>query len=439
MKINKSKQKFRIRGGKPLKGKVKICGAKNSASKLLIASLLTDKQININNCPVSIGEIKIARQICELIGSKFKKFSEKQAIVQTKKIRNNSISRNLSFKNRISVLTIGPLLHRVGEALISKPGGDQIGARPINFHLDALKKLGVKIREYKDYFSIKANNLHGADIILPYPSVGATENIILTSTLAEGRTFIHNAAVEPEIVDLIKFLQKMGAIIDVLTNRTIVITGVSKLNSAEHSVIPDRLEAASFACAAIATGGEVDIINARQDDMISFLNSVRLVGADYEIHDEGIIFYRNGNLKPICLETDVHPGFMTDWQPPFTVMMTQANGVSLIHETVYENRFGYVKELKRMGAEIELFNQCLGNSECRYKNTNYYHSAVVKGPSELQSATINVPDIRAGFSYLIASLISKGESLVSGIEHIDRGYENIDVKLKGLGADIKRY
>jgi len=223
-----------------------------------------------------------------------------------------------------------------------------------------------------------------------------------------------------------------------MTDRTIVITGVEKLNGTKHRVIPDRLEAASFACAAIATKGDITVLDARQEDMITFLNSIRLIGADYEILDKGIRFFYKGKLKPIFIETDVHPGFMTDWQPPFTILLTQVDGVSTIHETVYENRFGYVSELKKMGAEIELYDKCLGSMNCRYKNTNYKHSAVIKGPIALHSAQINVPDIRAGFSYLVAALLATGETIVDGIHYIDRGYENIETKLKKLGVNIKR-
>ena len=356
--------KFLVQGAKPLHGSIRISGAKNAASKLIIASLLTDEPVHITNCPISIGEIKVTRRIIESLGAKFKKFSDNEVIVQTKKIQDISFSASLGLINRIGVLTAGPLLLRSGEAKIPKPGGDQIGARPINFHLDALIKLGATVKEHKDFYLLKAKKLIGTDITLPFPSVGATENIIITASLAIGKTTLHNAAIEPEIMDLIMLLQKMGAIIDVKTDRTIVITGVEKLCGAEHRVIPDRLEAASFACAAIASKGDVTIHDARHADMITFLNTIRLIGAEYEVLKDGIRFYYKGDLKPISIETDVHPGFMTDWQPPMTILLTQANGISTLHETVYENRFGYIKELNKMGAAIELTNDCLG-TPCR--------------------------------------------------------------------------
>lgn len=429
--------KFLVKGGKPLHGTIKISGAKNAASKLIIASLLTDEPVRLANVPVSISEIKIARKIIEALGAKFAKFTNDEVVIQTKKISDISFSASLGLINRIGVLTAGPLLLRSGEARIPKPGGDQIGARPINFHLDAFIKLGATVKENKDFYLLKAKKLVGTDITLPFPSVGATENIIITASLALGKTTIHNAAIEPEIMDLIMLLQKMGAIIDVRTNRKIVITGVEKLHGAKHRVIPDRLEAASFACAAIASKGDIKILDARHNDMITFLNTIRLIGAEYEVQDDGIRFYHKGDLKPINIETEVHPGFMTDWQPPMTILLTQANGISTLHETVYENRFGYVKELNKMGAKIELTNDCLG-LPCRFSGTNYYHSAVIKGKTPLHNAEINVPDIRAGFSYLVAAMLAKGESLVHGIHYIDRGYENIDIKLRKIGVNIKR-
>ncbi len=436
--MKRKSSRFLVKGGKPLHGTVKLSGAKNAASKLLVASLLTDKPIHIKNFPCGIIEMEVTRKICESLGTKFKKFSNNEAFLQTRKITHNSFSEDLGLINRIGILTVGPLLSRIGEAIIPKLGGDKIGARPIDFHLNALIKLGARIQEYDKYYVLKAKKLFGANITLPFPSVGATENIIISSCLAEGTTYINNAAVEPEIIDLILFLQKMGAVIDVLTDRRIVIKGVDKLGSAEHHVLPDRLEAASLAAAAIASKGEVMVKDARQIDMISFLNSIRLIGADYSIHHDGIKFFYKGKLKPIIIETNVHPGFMTDWQPPFIILLTQAEGVSIIHETVYENRFGYVSELKKMGADIELYNTCLGGSKCRFASTNYSHSAVIKGPTTLKHANITVPDIRAGFSYIVAAILAKGESIIEGAHNIDRGYENIDEKMSKLGVNISR-
>lgn len=441
-KINPStgvySRRFIVKGGKPLHGTIKLSGAKNSGSKLFISTLLTDMPVHISNCPCGTIEMQVTRKICESLGTQFQKFTSGEVVLQTKKIKDTAFSESLSIVNRIGILLAGPLLSRAGEAKIPRPGGDQIGKRPVDFHLEALKKLGASVKEYDNCYELKARKLHGANITLPFPSVGATENIIISACLAEGTTYLNNAAVEPEIIDMILMLQKMGAVIDVLTDRRIVIKGVEKLNGTVHSVLPDRLEAASMACAAIASKGSITIKDARQCDMISFLNSIRLIGADYEILDGGIKFFYKGKLKPLMIETNVHPGFMTDWQPPLLILLTQAEGVSIIHETVYENRFGYVSELKKMGANIELYNKCLGGSVCRFANTNYSHSAVILGPSKLKPSKINVPDIRAGFSYLVAAILAKGESIIDGAHYIDRGYENIDEKLKKLGVDIKR-
>ncbi len=435
--MSENNSKFLINGGKPLHGKVKVSGAKNSASKLLVASLLTDKECVLHNSPNKISDLILTKEICQSLGSKIT-INNDLLISETKKISSFHIEEVLGNKTRIAILLAGPLLLRTGKAEIPVPGGCKIGSRPVNFHIDSLEKLGCNVSIKDNYFILQADSLKGNNIHLEYPSVGATENIIIASTLARGRTIITNAAVEPEILDLIKFLQKMGAIIEISTDRKITIEGVDRLDGAEHFVIPDRNQAASFACAGIASKGDVFIENAIQDDLITFLNTVRKVGGKYEVKENGIRFFYDGELRSIAIETNVHPGFMTDWQQPFVILMTQATGLSIVHETVYEERFGYVSELRKMGAEIELYNTCLGGLQCRFANTHYFHSAVIKGPTPFHSAEINVPDLRAGFSYLIAGVIAKGESLVNGAIYIDRGYEEIDVKLRSLGAEIKR-
>ncbi|MDZ4712387.1 MAG: UDP-N-acetylglucosamine 1-carboxyvinyltransferase [bacterium] len=435
--MSETNSKFLINGGKPLHGSVKVSGAKNSASKLLVASLLTDQKCILHNSPNKISDLILTKEICETLGSKIETDGDRLVSI-TKTVTNYHIEEELGNKTRIAILLAGPLLLRTGKAEIPVPGGCKIGSRPVNFHIDSLEKLGCNVSIKDDYFILNADGLKGSNIRLDYPSVGATENVIIASTLAKGRTMLTNAAVEPEIIDLIKFLQKMGAIIEISTDRKITIEGVDKLTGAEHNVIPDRNQAASFACAGIASKGDVFIENAIQDDLITFLNTVRKVGGKFEVKDNGIRFFYDGELKSIAFETNVHPGFMTDWQQPFVILMTQANGISIVHETVYEERFGYVKELRKMGAEIELFDTCLGGLDCRFANTHYFHSAVIKGPTPFHSAEINVPDLRAGFSYLIAAAIAKGESLINGAVYIDRGYEEIDKKMKALGVDIKR-
>lgn len=430
-------EKFLIKGGRPLDGEVTVSGAKNSATKLIVSSLLSKEKSVLTNTPNKINDVIVTADICKIIGSDINTGGDRLEI-STPDIKTSEVPVELGSATRTAILLAGPLLHRTGEAHIPIPGGCRIGSRPVNFHIDALVKLGCSVEMDDCFYNLKADRLKGANIKLDYPSVGATENILIAATLAKGRTNIFNAAVEPEIMDLIKFLQKMGAIIEISTDRRITIEGVDELEGANHRVIPDRNEAASFACAAIASKGNVLVKDAMQDDLITFLNTIRKVGGGYKVKENGIQFFYKNELSPIALETNVHPGFMTDWQQPFVILLTQAHGVSIIHETVYEKRFGYVTELKKMGAEIELFNTCLGSSNCRFANREYFHSAVVKGPTPLRGEEIIVPDLRAGMSYLIAGLIAEGETTVNGINYIDRGYENIDEKLKGLGAEIYR-
>ncbi|MFA5012356.1 MAG: UDP-N-acetylglucosamine 1-carboxyvinyltransferase [Ignavibacteria bacterium] len=429
--------KFIIKGVKPLNGSVKVSGAKNSATKLMIASMLSDEKSFFNNSPNEISELGVTIDLCKILGSNIVQ-SKDNLEIQTPKINTFEIPSDYGNVNRVSILTAGVLLHRNGEARIPIPGGCKIGSRPVNFHIEGLKKLGCSVETFDYFYHLKADNLHGNNIHLEYPSVGATENILMAATLAKGRTNIFNAAIEPEIYDLIKYLQKMGAIIEINTDRKITIEGVDKLYGANHTVIPDRNQAASFAVAGLVTKGDIFVENAVQDDLITFLNTIRRVGGEFEVKENGIRFFYTGPFKPIAIETNVHPGFMTDWQQPLVILLTQAKGISIVHETVYEKRFGYVTELNKMGAEIELYNTCLGGLTCRFANQEYYHSAVIKGPVSLHGAEIVVPDLRAGMSYLIAGLIAEGETVITGIRFIDRGYENIDNKLRNLGADIKR-
>ena len=345
----------------------------------------------------------------------------------------------LSGASRIPILFSGPLLHRLGEAFIPTLGGCRIGDRPIDFHLETLRKLGADVdKEHEDGIHITApNGLHGAKIHLPYPSVGATEQTVLAAVLADGKTELSGAAVEPEIMDLIAILQKMGAIISVDVDRTIRIEGVKELKGYTHTALTDRIEVASWASAALATRGDVFIKGATQPEMMTFLNVYRKVGGAFDVTDEGIHFWHpGGDLHPVAIETDVHPGFMTDWQQPLVVALTQANGLSIVHETVYENRFGFTKPLVQMGATIQLYKECLGSLPCRFKQRNFEHSAVIFGPTPLTGQDIDVPDLRGGFSHLIAALASQGTSQVRGISLIDRGYADFRGKLAALGADI---
>ncbi len=424
-----------VRGGNPLHGEVSIPGAKNAALKELVAAMLTDEPVVLKNTP-DILDVRVTLEMLSNLGAKTV-FKNGKATIDASGVKTSEVASAFTRKNRIPILLMGPLLHRFQEARIPALGGDSIGARPINFHLEALTKMGATIETTADEYIAKATQLRGTVIDLPYPSVGATENVMLAAVKAKGTTVIRNAAVEPEIVDLAMLLQSMGAIISLEVNRTWVIEGVPELHGATHSVIPDRLVAASFAVAAAITGGDVFVRDARQVDLITFLNAMRRVGVPYEIKEDGIRFLSTKELKPIAIETDVHPGFMTDWQQPFVTLLTQADGVSIVHETVYEERFGYTEALRKMGAKVQLHKECLGSKECRFVNRDYRHSAVIIGPTKLSAANIVIPDIRAGFSYVIAALIAKGTSHLTGIEHIERGYEDIVAKLKKLGADIE--
>ncbi|MBM3226021.1 MAG: UDP-N-acetylglucosamine 1-carboxyvinyltransferase [Candidatus Tectomicrobia bacterium] len=427
-----------IEGGVPLRGEVRVSGAKNSITKLMVASMLTSEPCVLHNTP-HIGESQITRAICEALGAEFKAIPPRTLQVQTTRFVSSEIPSLLGSHNRLAIMTVAPLLHRTGQAIVPiAAGGDRIGPRPVNFHLEGYRRLGAHVEVRDEAYYIKAERLYGAEIVLPYPSVTTTENLLLAATVARGRTFLRNVAIEPEIMDLVICLQKMGAIIDYNADRTFVIEGVQTLYGMTHDIMPDRIVAASLACAAVASGGDVFVHGARQVDMVTFLNALRRVGGKFAVAADGIRFYREGPLKSIASETNVHPGFMTDWQPPFVLLLTQAEGMSVVHETVFEDRFGYVAELQKMGADIALYDACLGGASCRFHSSNYRHSCVIKGPARLRGSHITVPDLRAGFTYLIAAALAQGQSTIEGLSHIERGYENLEDSLRRLGVHIRK-
>lgn len=436
---------LQVQGKGRLEGSVKASGAKNAMTKLLVASLLSKHKCIFYNVP-SIGDVEITVDLCRELGSKIDWDRDKGILeITTKELKTSYISQRFSGANRIPILMIGALLGRTtDDIIIPTVGGDAIGKRSVDFHVEALTKLGasVEYREMKKegaYLAHAHNGLSGNLITLPYPSVGATENSILAGVRAKGYTVIKNAASEPEIIELILFLQKLGAIISIDVDRTIRIEGTQTSHEVEHTVLTDRIEAASFGMAALATRGKIFVEGAQHLHMITFLNKIRELGGGFSVKNEGIEFFYEGPLKGGShIETDVHPGFMTDWQQPFAVLLTQAQGTSIIHETVYENRFGYTKTLIEMGAEIELFTQCLGSRCCRYALQNYDHSISVKGATPLQGRQIIIPDLRAGFAYVMAALIAQGESTIIGMHYLDRGYGNVVPKLQALGAQIQR-
>ncbi|OGN55701.1 MAG: UDP-N-acetylglucosamine 1-carboxyvinyltransferase [Chlamydiae bacterium RIFCSPHIGHO2_12_FULL_44_59] len=436
---------LKIKGGKPLQGTIRAAGAKNAMTKLLVASLLSDRKCTFYNVP-NIGDVEITVNLCKELGSKVEWDQKDQILqIQTEELKTSYIPQRYSGSNRIPILMIGALLGRTSnDIIVPTAGGDLIGLRPVDFHIQALQQLGAEI-EYRvmkkegAYFAQAHSGLKGTVITLHYPSVGATENTILAAVRAKGTTYIKKAAIEPEIIDLILFLQKLGANIMVDADRTICIEEASSFYDVEHTVLSDRNEVASYAMAAISTKGRVFIEGAEHLHMITFLNKLREIGGRFEVKKQGIEFFYDQPLKGgLHIETGVHPGFMTDWQQPFVVLMTQAQGASIVHETVYENRFGYTRTLKEMGADIELFTSCLGSGPCRFAPESHLHSIVVKGITLLRGKDIHIPDLRAGFAYVMASLLSEDMSTIDNVEFLDRGYEGLTEKLVSLGADIQR-
>lgn len=436
---------LKIKGGTPLQGHVKAAGAKNAITKLLVASLLSDKRCRFFNVP-NIGDVEITVALCQEIGMQVH-WDREAGIMEviTKELKTSYVPQRFSGANRIPILMIGALLGRTEEdIIIPTAGGCRIGNRPVDFHIQALEKLGavIEYREMKKegaYFAHAHNGLKGTEITLAYPSVGATENTILASVTARGCTTIKNAAIEPEIVELILFLQKLGAIITLDVDRTIRIQGTRSFHEVEHTVIPDRIEAASWGMAAISSRGRVFVEGAQHLHMITFLNKIREVGGGFDIKSNGIEFYYDGPLQGgLHLETDVHPGFMTDWQQPFVVLLTQASGTSVVHETVYENRFGYTETLNKMGADVTTFRQCLGGKCCRFATNSFSHSLIVKGVTPLSGREIVIPDLRAGFAYVMAATLASDITTISGLQFLDRGYEQLVPKLCQLGVDATR-
>ena len=383
---------LRVEGGHPLRGEITVRGAKNFVPKAMVASLLADTPSELYNVPL-IRDVDVVSDLLGLHGvtADFDQDRGTMMLDPTNvKIASRSDIDTLAGASRIPILFCGPLLHQLGEAFIPELGGCAIGGRPIDFHLDTLRKFGAVVDKRPDGVRIRrpASGLH-------------------------------------------------GAIISVDTDRTIRIEGVGKLRGYRHTALPDRIEAASWAAAALATHGDIYVRGALQPDMTTFLNTFRKVGGAFDIDADGIRFYHPGErLHSIALETAVHPGFMTDWQQPLVVALTQADGLSIVHETVYENRFGFASALRQMGATIQVYRECLGGTPCRFGQRNFFHSAVISGPTPLHAADIEVPDLRGGFSHLIAALAARGTSTVSGIDVISRGYEHFTRKLHQLDARV---
>ncbi|MBF4594151.1 MULTISPECIES: UDP-N-acetylglucosamine 1-carboxyvinyltransferase [Curtobacterium] len=428
-----------IRGGKPLVGRIEVRGAKNLATKAMVASLLGDTPSILRDVP-DISDVKVVRGLLEVHGVRITDPARGELILDPSRVESAHFAEIDAHagSSRIPILFCGPLLHKLGEAFIPDLGGCRIGDRPIDFHLDALRAMGAVVDKQVNGIHLTApDGLKGASIELPYPSVGATEQVLLSATLAKGVTELRNAAIEPEIMDLIAILQKMGAIVSVEPNRVIFIEGVESLRGYTHRAINDRNEAASWASAALATNGDIFVEGANQQELMTFLNVFRKVGGGFDIQEDGIRFYRElDTLKPVVIETDVHPGFMTDWQQPLIVALTQADGQSIVHETVYENRFGFTDALNEMGADIVVHKEGLPGHDRRVARRPFEQAAVITGPTKLHAANVRVPDLRGGFSHLIAALTADGESHITNVGIISRGYEHFIPKLRKLGADF---
>jgi len=438
-RVGLTSDKIVINGGKPLIGRIEVRGAKNLATKAMVAAILAESPSTLKDVP-DISDVGVVTGMLEAYGVSVTKSGEGVLVLDPSNVEKAHFAKidALAGSSRIPILFCGPLLHRLGEALIPDLGGCRIGDRPIDFHLDALRAFGAVVdKSYEGIRLTAPDGLKGAMIELPYPSVGATEQVLLTAVRAKGVTELKNAAIEPEIMDLIAILQKMGAIINVEPNRVIFIEGVDHLEGYNHRALFDRNEAASWASAALATGGDIFVGGARQAELMNFLNIFRKVGGAFDIHEDGIRFYHPGGpLKPVVVETDVHPGFMTDWQQPLIVALTKAEGVSVVHETVYENRFGFTDALIEMGANIVVHKDGLESVTRRVPRRPLEQAAVITGPTKLHGADIRVPDLRGGFSHLIAALTAEGQSTISNVGIISRGYEHFIDKLRLLGADF---
>jgi len=428
-----------IEGGKPLVGAVEVRGAKNLVTKAMVAALLADTPSTLRDVP-AIADVDVVKGMLGAYGVVVSEDGDGSITFDPANVERAHFAEidALAGESRIPILFCGPLLHRLGEALIPDLGGCRIGNRPINFHMDALRAFGAIVdKSYEGIRLTAPNGLTGADVELPYPSVGATEQVLLTGVLAKGTTELRNAAIEPEIMDLIAVLQKMGAIINVEPNRVIFIEGVDRLTGYHHRAMFDRNEAASWAAAALATKGDIVVKGAGQKELHTFLNVYRKVGGAFDVREDGIRFWHpGGELRAVEVETDVHPGFMTDWQQPLIVALTQAVGRSLVHETVYEHRFGFTEALNAMGADITVVPGGRATPTRRVARRPLEQTAIIDGPTPLTGADIEIPDLRGGFSHLIAALTASGSSRVSNLGLIGRGYERFTDKLTALGADF---
>lgn len=417
--------RLRIVGGTRLDGTIPISGAKNAALKHMCAALLTDQPVHLSNMPLSLGDVRsMAKLLAHLGVTVASRESKSSMILHAKDIASRTAPYDLVRKMRAGVLVLGPLLARCGEAEVSLPGGCAIGTRPVDLHINGLKAMGAEIEIENGYIKARApRGLKGAHVTFPKISVGATENLMMAATLADGETVLANAAREPEIVDQGECLIRMGAKIEGLGTPEIRIQGVSSLNGAEHAVLPDRIETGTWMCAVGLCGGTVRLQNARLDHLAALTSPLQEAGIEIRQDGTDIIVHRNGQrLKGIDIMTEAYPGFPTDLQAQFMTMLTLCEGAGMVTETIFENRFMHVPELARMGADI----------------TTQGNSAIIRGVARLKGAEVMATDLRASVALVLAGLVADGVTTVNRIYHLDRGYENIVQKLQACGAGIER-
>jgi len=416
-------EKIRILGDHnlQLKGKIKISGAKNAVLPAITVSLLTKEKIRLKNVPL-VKDVFTILTLMKDLGAEYT-IRKNSLSVQTKQIRSEEASYKLVRAMRASILVLGPLLARHGKAIVALPGGCAIGSRPVDLHIHGLEKLGASINLKHGYVRAEAKKLKGAEIEFEKKSVGATENIIMAASLAQGETILKNCSLEPEVADLCRLLVKMGAKIDGIGEDRIRIKGIKELKGATHEIIPDRIEAGTFLTAGALTRGNIVLNNIEPHHLETTIEKLELSGAKIEqLNKHSIRLIGSDEIKPQDITTSPYPGFPTDMQAQFTVLMTQAEGTSIITETIFDRRFSHINELLRLGANIEVSGD----------------KAVVKGKTPLSGAEIIATDLRASASLILAGLIANGETMINDVEHLDRGYEKIEEKLKSLGARIER-
>ncbi|HYD35513.1 MAG TPA: UDP-N-acetylglucosamine 1-carboxyvinyltransferase [Vitreimonas sp.] len=434
-----------IQGGTPLFGSVRVGGAKNASYKLMIAALLAKSPSRLLNFS-HISDVALVARLIEMLGGRAHQVGERAYVVDPANLNQWTISREHGEASRASTMFIPALLHRFGRAEVPLPGGDKIGRRPLERHFQGLQAMGARVTEEADLIRVEADGLKGADYTFAKNSHTGTETLVMAAALAEGKTILRNAAEETEVDDLITFLNAMGAKIRRTEPRTIEIEGVTELQGAIFKIMPDQNQVVSFACAALATKGDVIVENARPDDLEIFLAKLKAAGAGYEVGSYGIRFFYQQPLRAVEVTTAIHPGFKTDWQPLWVTMMTQAEGDSILHETVSQNRFQYVESLNTMGADIELFNPQVENPEAVY-NFNWddrtdkdRYAAKIHGPSLLTAGEFTVKDLRHGATLMIAGMIARGTTVLHDPDHhIDRGYELLDTQFRSMGAQIERH